>query len=69
MGFILMKWLKDGVNMDNKIPVHVMGVDYSANVKDSKMHVTLDIDIFEKPRLDNMKLVEKLARKVTKIKL
>lgn len=45
MGFILRKWLKDGVNMDNKIPVHVMGVDYSTNVKDSKMHVTLDIDI------------------------
>lgn len=55
--------------MDNKIPVHVMGVDYSANVKDSKMHVTLDIDILKKPRLDNIKLVEKLARKVTKIKL
>ena len=56
-------------SMDDKIAVHVMGVDYSANAKDSKMHVTLDIDIFEKPRLDNMKLVEKLARKVTKIKL
>lgn len=36
--------------MDNKIPVHVMGVDYSANADDSKMHVMLDIDIFEKPR-------------------
>lgn len=55
--------------MDNKIPVHVMGVDYSANVKDSKMHVTLNIDIFEEPRFDNMKLVEKLARKVNDIKL
>ncbi|MSE05597.1 hypothetical protein GKC34_07165 [Lactobacillus salivarius] len=56
-------------SMDDKITVHVMGVDYSANVKDSKIHVTLNIDIFEKPRLDDMKLVEKLAHKVTKIKL
>ena len=55
--------------MDDKIAVHVMGVDYSANVNDSKMHVTLDIDIFEKPQFDNMKLVEKLARKVNEIKL
>lgn len=55
--------------MDNKISVHVMGVDYSANVKDSKMHVTLNIDIFEEPLFDNMKLVEKLARKVNEIKL
>ncbi|WP_162616034.1 hypothetical protein [Ligilactobacillus salivarius] len=56
-------------SMDDKITVHVMGVDYSANVKDSKMHVTLNIDIFEEPRFDNMKLVEKLARKVNEIKL
>lgn len=55
--------------MNNEIPVHVMGVDYSANVKDSKMHVTLNIDIFEEPLFDNMKLVEKLARKVNEIKL
>ena len=55
--------------MDNKIPVHVMCVDYSANADDSKMHVMLNIDIFEKPRFDNMKLVEKLARKVNEIKL
>lgn len=55
--------------MDDKIPVHVMGVDYSANAKDSKMHVMLNIDIFEKPQFDNMKLVEKLARKVNEIKL
>ncbi|MDM8283691.1 hypothetical protein [Ligilactobacillus salivarius] len=45
------------------------GVDYSVNADDSKMHVTLDIDIFEKPQFDNMKLVEKLARKVNEIKL
>ena len=69
MEFILRKWLKDGVNMDNKIPVHVMGVDYSANANDSKMHITLNIDIFEEPRFDNMNLVEKLARKVNEIKL
>lgn len=47
----------------------VKGVDYSANADDSKMHVMLDIDIFEKPRFDNMKLVEKLACKVNEIKL
>lgn len=45
------------------------GVDYSVNADDSKMHVTLDIDIFEKTQFDNMKLVEKLARKVNEIKL
>ena len=45
------------------------GVDYSVNADNSKMHVTLDIDIFEKPQFDNMKLVEKLARKVNEIKL
>ena len=55
--------------MDDKIAVHVMGVDYSANADDSKIHVILNIDIFEKPRFDNMKLVEKLARKVNEIKL
>ena len=55
--------------MDDKIPVHVMGVDYSANAVDSKMHITLNIDIFEEPRFDNMNLVEKLARKVNEIKL
>ena len=42
---------------------------YSANVKDPKMHVTLSVDIFKEPRFDNMKLVEKLARKVNEIKL
>ena len=45
------------------------GVDYSVNADDSKIHVMLNIDIFEKPRFDNMKLVEKLARKVNEIKL
>ncbi|CDK34235.1 hypothetical protein [Ligilactobacillus salivarius] len=55
--------------MDDKIAVHIKGVDYSVNADDSKMHVTLDIDIFEKPQFDNMKLVEKLARKVNEIKL
>ncbi|MET7027141.1 hypothetical protein AB1H96_06085 [Ligilactobacillus salivarius] len=60
---------KDVDSMDDKIAVHVMGVDYSANADDSKIHVMLNIDIFEKPRFDNMKLVEKLARKVNEIKL
>lgn len=55
--------------MNNEIPVHVMGVDYSANANDSKMHVTLSVDIFKEPQFDNMKLVEKLARKVNEIKL
>lgn len=55
--------------MDNKIPVHVKGVNYSGNADDPRMHVTLNVDIFEKPRFDNMKLVEKLARKVNEIKL
>ena len=31
--------------MDDKIAVHVKGVDYSVNADDSKMHVTLDIYI------------------------
>lgn len=52
-----------------KLQYMVKGVDYSANANDSKMHVMLGIDIFEKPRFDNMKLVEKLARKVNEIKL
>ncbi|WP_227412210.1 hypothetical protein [Ligilactobacillus salivarius] len=60
---------KDVGSMDDKIAVHVKGVDYSVNADDSKMRVTLDIDIFEKPQFDNMKLVEKLARKVNEIKL
>ena len=55
--------------MDDKIAVHVKGVDYSVNADDSKIHVALDIDIFEKPQFDNMQLVEKLARKVNEIKL
>ena len=55
--------------MDNKIPVHVMCVDYSANADDSKIHVMVRIEIFEKPRLDNMKVVEKLAREVDEMKL
>lgn len=55
--------------MDNKITVCVKSVGYAANAEDSKMHVTLNIDIFEEPRFDNMKLVEKLARKVNEIKL
>ena len=55
--------------MDDKIAVHVKDVDYSANVKDPKMHITLNVDIFKELRFDNMKLVEKLARKVNEIKL
>lgn len=55
--------------MDDKIAVHVKGVDYSTNVKDPKMHVTLSVDIFKEPRFDNMKLVEKLARKVNDNKI
>lgn len=55
--------------MDDKIPVHVKGVEYAANAEDSKMHVTLNVDIFEKPVFDTMNLVEKLARKVNEIKL
>ena len=53
-----------------KLQYMLKGVDYySVNADDSKMHVTLDIDIFEKPQFYNMKLVEKLARKVNEIKL
>lgn len=55
--------------MDDKIPVHVKGVEYAANAEDSKMHVTLNVDIFKKPAFDTMNLVEKLARKVNEIKL
>ena len=33
--------------MDDKIAVHVKGVDYSVNADDSKIHVMLNIDIFE----------------------
>ena len=59
----------DGDYMDDKISVHVKGVEYAANAEDSKMHVTLNVDIFEKPAFDTMNLVEKLARKVNEIKL
>ena len=53
--------------MDDKITVCVKGVGYAANAQDSKMHVTLNIDTFEEPRFDNMKLVEKIACKVNEI--
>ncbi|KRM67994.1 hypothetical protein FC55_GL001370 [Ligilactobacillus salivarius DSM 20555 = ATCC 11741] len=56
-------------SMDDKITVRVKGVDYSGNADDPRMHITLNIDIFEETRFDNMKLVEKLARKVNEIKL
>ena len=55
--------------MDDKITVRVKGVDYSGNADDPRMHITLNIDIFEETRFDNMKLVEKLARKVNESKL
>lgn len=68
MGIVRMMRL-DGDYMDDKIPVHVKGVEYAANAEDSKMHVTLNVDIFKKPAFDTMNLVEKLARKVNEIKL
>ena len=55
--------------MDDKISVHVKGVEYAADADDVKMNVTLNVDIFEKPAFDTMNLVEKLARKVNEIKL
>ena len=59
----------DGDYMDDKISVHVKGVEYAADADDVKMNVTLNVDIFEKPAFDTMNLVEKLARKVNEIKL
>ena len=67
--YILKKCQKDGDSMDNKVPVHVKGVEYAANAENSKMHVTLKVDIFAKPAFYNMHLVEKLGRKVNEIKL
>lgn len=59
----------DGDYMDDKILVHVKGVEYAANTEDSKIHVTLNVDIFAKLAFYNMHLVEKLGRKVNGIKL
>ena len=55
--------------MDNKIPVHVKGIEYVGNAEDSRIHVTLKVDIFAKPAFSNMNLVEKLGREVSEIKL
>ena len=55
--------------MDDKITVRVKGVDYSGNADDPRMHITRKRDIVEETRFENIKLLEKLSRKVNEIKL
>ncbi|UXC62699.1 hypothetical protein N4562_06245 [Ligilactobacillus agilis] len=55
--------------MDDKIIVYIKDVEYADNAEDSKMHITLNIDILIKPEFANMNLVKKLAREVNATKL
>ncbi|MBM6772389.1 hypothetical protein H5991_02510 [Ligilactobacillus agilis] len=55
--------------MDDKITVYIKDVEYADNAENSKMHVTLNIDILIKPAFANMNLVKKLAREVNETKL
>lgn len=53
----------------NKVGVSVFGINYVANTKNSGIDVTLDLKIWCSPAFDNMKLVEKLGRSISDMKL
>ena len=43
--------------------------NYDGNSKNSAIDVTLDLKLWCKPSFDNMKLVEKLGRRINDMKL
>lgn len=61
------KMLQDA--KENKVGVSVLEIKYDGSSSDSSLNVTLDLKLRCRPTFDNMKLVEKLGRNISDMKL